>query len=604
MAVKIADTLKALSNTFPVAECVDIDVNINGTTKRLQKAIDDGEIGGGSDSTWKGTHEEWEALSTEEKGKYEVVYFTDDYDGSCDGTGLIDDTNASVNTTYSSSKVEEKLGTINNKLNDKLSIKQATTDSGKILKIGNDGNIEFIESDSIWKGTRDEWEALSTTDKEKYEIVCFTNDYDGANSTGLIDDTNTSVKTTYSSSKIENSLSKKANTTDLTVHTSDTNIHVTTSDKTKWNNSVNKTDIVDNLTSTNTDKPLSANQGKILKGEVGLKANATDLTAHTGNTDIHVTTSDKTKWNKVDNKIDKIDIIDNLTSTNTDKPLSAKQGKALKDEIGLKANTTDLTSHTSNTGIHITPSERTKWNDVDNKVNKTDITTSIDISSTDAQVPSAKAVYDKILDSKKVIAKGFSDINNADFIECLNSLTLEGDKIYSLGFDKSCTNLPYKAWWEVIITGCFTEKMCIAKNTWKNEYYLGDLILDGGALSLRGGWKKICTTMVADVPYTTITTYYDTTNTVAGTGLIEYCVKNGICYVNISGIQVPSSYIPNTTIILSTELPQSKVIQRNNSIDGSYTYNGGVVISDKLMAVMTISGTYIHSSLSYPVVEP
>ena len=584
MAVKIADTLKALSNTFPVAECVDIDVNINGTTKRLQKAIDDGEIGGGSDSTWKGTHEEWEALSTEEKGKYEVICFTDDYDES--GICGSDSTWKGTHEEWEALSTEEK---------GKYEVVYFTDDYDE-SGIGG--------SDSIWKGTRDEWEALSTTDKQKYEIVCFTNDYDGANSTGLIDDTNTSVKTTYSSSKIENSLSKKANTTDLTVHTSDTNIHVTTSDKTKWNNSVNKTDIVDNLTSTNTDKPLSANQGKILKGEVGLKANATDLTAHTGNTDIHVTTSDKTKWNKVDNKIDKIDIIDNLTSTNTDKPLSAKQGKALKDEIGLKANTTDLTSHTSNTGIHITPSERTKWNDVDNKVNKTDITTSIDISSTDAQVPSAKAVYDKILDSKKVIAKGFSDINNADFIECLNSLTLEGDKIYSLGFDKSCTNLPYKAWWEVIITGCFTEKMCIAKNTWKNEYYLGDLILDGGALSLRGGWQKICTTMVADVPYTTITTYYDTTNTVAGTGLIEYCVKNGICYVNISGIQVPSSYIPNTTIILSTELPQSKVIQRNNSIDGSYTYNGGVVISDKLMAVMTISGTYIHSSLSYPVVEP
>ena len=82
MAVKIADTLKALSNTFPVAECVDIDVNINGTTKRLQKAIDDGEIGGGSDSTWNGTREEWEALSTEEKRKYEVVYLTNDYNNT------------------------------------------------------------------------------------------------------------------------------------------------------------------------------------------------------------------------------------------------------------------------------------------------------------------------------------------------------------------------------------------------------------------------------------------------------------------------------------------------------------------------------------------
>ena len=77
MAVKIADTLKALSNTFPVAECIDIDVNINGETKRLQKAIDDGEIGG-SDLLWKGTKEEWEALLPAEKGNYKLVCFTND----------------------------------------------------------------------------------------------------------------------------------------------------------------------------------------------------------------------------------------------------------------------------------------------------------------------------------------------------------------------------------------------------------------------------------------------------------------------------------------------------------------------------------------------
>ena len=173
MAVKIADTLKALSNTFPVAECIDIDVNINGETKRLQKAIDDGEIGG-SDSSWKGTKEEWEALSTEEKGKYEVVCFTNDYDDA----GLIDNINISTQTTYSSAKIEEKFNVVDDGLNDKLSIQQSTANSGKVLKVGNDGNIEFVDggSDLLWKGTKEEWEALSTEEKGKYEIVCFTND--------------------------------------------------------------------------------------------------------------------------------------------------------------------------------------------------------------------------------------------------------------------------------------------------------------------------------------------------------------------------------------------------------------------------------------------
>ena len=254
MAVKIADTLKALSNTFPVAECVDIDVNINGATKRLQKAIDDGEIGGG-ESTWNGTREDWEALSTEEKGKYEVVYFTDDYDSS--GIG--------GDSSWTGTKEEWE------------ALSPTEKEKYEVVYFTDDYDSVIGERDSSWKGTLEEWEALSTEEKGKYEVVYFTNDYDDNR---LIDDSNISNKTTYSSTKIENSLDKKANATDLTAHTSDTNIHVTTSDKTKWNkvdNKIDKTDIVDNLTSTDTNKPLSANQGKILKGEIDNKANDNEV---------------------------------------------------------------------------------------------------------------------------------------------------------------------------------------------------------------------------------------------------------------------------------------------------------------------------------------
>ena len=40
---------------------------------------------------------------------------------------------------------------------------------------------------------------------------------------------------------------------------------------------------------------------------IGEKANTTDLTTHTGNADIHVTTTDKTKWDKVIDKVDTTD---------------------------------------------------------------------------------------------------------------------------------------------------------------------------------------------------------------------------------------------------------------------------------------------------------
>ena len=46
----------------------------------------------------------------------------------------------------------------------------------------------------------------------------------------------------------------------------------------------------------------------------------------------------------VDGKVDKADIVDNLTSTDTNKPLSANQGKVLKDEVDKKAEIDDTQS--------------------------------------------------------------------------------------------------------------------------------------------------------------------------------------------------------------------------------------------------------------------
>jgi len=68
--------------------------------------------------------------------------------------------------------------------------------------------------------------------------------------------------------------------------------------------------------------------------------------------------------------------------------------------INSKASQSDLdtlsgtvTAHTANTDIHITSAERTAWND---KINTSAIVTSITSSSTDSQVPSAKAVNDQM----------------------------------------------------------------------------------------------------------------------------------------------------------------------------------------------------------------
>ena len=83
----------------------------------------------------------------------------------------------------------------------------------------------------------------------------------------------------------------------------------------------------------------------------------------------------------VDGKVNKTDIVDNLTSTDIDKPLSANQGKVLKDEVDLKANDSDV-------------------------VKKTYITTTIDKTSTDDKIPTARAIYNNPKNKIPEVSKG------------------------------------------------------------------------------------------------------------------------------------------------------------------------------------------------------
>lgn len=115
------------------------------------------------------------------------------------------------------------------------------------------------------------------------------------------------------------------------------------------------TDIVDDLTTNSTDKPLSAAQGVKLKALIdGITvptkvselqndagyltehqdltpyAKTADLTAHTGNSTVHVTAEERTKWNQA------VTDVGNLSE--------------------------EIADHENDTTKHITSAERTKWN--------------------------------------------------------------------------------------------------------------------------------------------------------------------------------------------------------------------------------------------------
>jgi len=89
---------------------------------------------------------------------------------------------------------------------------------------------------------------------------------------------------------------------DLVDNTADSTKPVSAPQQTALNLKIDKTSIVDDLTSTDATKVLSANQGKVLN----------------------------------DIKVNVSDIVDSLVSTDTAKPLSANQGKVLRDSTYTK----------------------------------------------------------------------------------------------------------------------------------------------------------------------------------------------------------------------------------------------------------------------------
>ena len=88
----------------------------------------------------------------------------------------------------------------------------------------------------------------------------------------------------------------KAEDSDLIAHTTDTTIHITEAERSFWNN---KQDALSGDIVTHTHDTLYNTKAEI-SAYLGLKADSDMVTTHTGNTTVHVTQTDKDKWNASD----------------------------------------------------------------------------------------------------------------------------------------------------------------------------------------------------------------------------------------------------------------------------------------------------------------
>ena len=223
---------------------------------------------------------------------------------------------------------------------------------------------------------------------------------------------------------------------------------------------------------------------------------------------------------KVDGKVDKTDIVDNLTSIDTDKPLSANQGKVLKTEVDLKANDSDV-------------------------VKKTDIVTAINNLSTDTQVPSAKAIYNKSKNKIKKLNSGEGIIAYADTIN--DEIVTETVEILNIKDSPyGVNNASNDFYYTIYNINNYNFKRIVAYDIRKNDMYM--IMKKNGVW---GKWQKVCTTSVADSSGTA-------TVSDSATGTVTYKVINGVCYVavqdlanslngnqvcNITGLPKPSMYV-------------------------------------------------------------
>ena len=180
--------------------------------------------------------------------------------------------------------------------------------------------------------------------------------------------------------------------------------------------------------------------------ELGKKANDNEvvkvsniLTDTTGASNNNVLSASATVT-ELDKKVNKTDIVDNLTSTDTDKPLSAKQGKALDDK----------------------------------KLNKAD--------------------------ADKIIIINAEGVNIKDFI--LENCTDE-NKTYYITVRSSCTDIPkVNANYFMIVekVGSFTIKVTAKELAGNNNEYVCTYRIDNVKWT---NWQRVCTTSVTDVELTT-----------------------------------------------------------------------------------------------------
>lgn len=209
-----------------------------------------------------------------------------------------------------------------------------------------------------------------------------------------------------------NSVLKKTDIIDNTSTNDNTKVLSAKQGKLLNDTKLNKTDVIGNLTNTDDTKALAASQGKILNDK---KIDKTAIENTVNSSDVNNVLSAAMGKFLNDNKVAKSEIVDDTSTDDATKPLSARQGKSLQDEITvLENNIQDLqTSIPTKTSQLTNDSNYVTTNNVLTKTNTTVY------NPTDNYHPATKKYVDD-----KVAAGSGGNSNFVDFdFSKVNALT-------------------------------------------------------------------------------------------------------------------------------------------------------------------------------------
>ena len=282
------------------------------------------------------------------------------------------------------------------------------------------------------------------------------------------------------------------------------------------------------------------------------------------------------------------DVIVDKTLATTSNVLSAK---TVVDELDLKANDTDLTTHTGDADIHTSATEKASY------VKKTDISTTINSTSTNDTVPTNKAVYDSLINKldNTVVLNTADEVNSFD--KAYQSFIVYTSIADAIGLPDS----PSSTWFCIHLSH---SKGYIYPSQIAFEYAgLKRIMYRTAAKGVWSTWRKIPTIGVEDVAKTIITfpntTYYES----AVADSCYYFVKNGICYINLRIKVIAPTTLSTDCVITGLPKAATTINQTISPINigtkGMQLYQGGATLN---LRHGEVGGQY-EIFYSYPVAE-